>query len=238
MIVGLQGVQGCGKSYVGAQLDAEWETLSLDDFYLPDLSRTRGPPGTHDIHWLKRVLDEWKLGVRDICVPVFDKSLRGGQGNRCGTRRLSAHAKHLLLEGWCLGFLPLHEHDRDVREYDTVLRPRLDGLIVLHPPSLNVVYSWRLQSETVLDEAAVHAFVDEYLPYYRAYLPQLNADTSAIHLFMDDSRKVYRDPLHTRLTTVIEIIVECVSSQKKIDEYTENNCHAITIDAASSSPNT
>jgi len=215
MIVGLQGVQGCGKSYVGTQLGADWETLSLDDFYLPNLSCTRGPPGTHDIHWLKRVLDEWGSGVREICVPVFDKTLRGGRGNRCGTRRLSAHAKHLLLEGWCLGFRPLHEHDCDVREYDTILRAHLDLLVVLHPPTLNVVYSWRRQSEAVLDDASVRAFVDTYMPYYHAYLPRLHADTSAVHLFMDEMRNVYCDTLHSRSAVVSELIIEFVGSKKK-----------------------
>jgi len=215
MIVGLQGVQGCGKSYVGARLGDDWETLSLDDFYLPNLSCTRGPPGTHDIDWLKRVIDDWKMGVRDIRVPVFDKTLRKGQGDRCGTRRLNAHAKHLLVEGWCIGFIPLGQDDCVVRKYDTILRARLDRLVVLHPPSLNVVYSWRLQSETVLDDASVRAFVDRYMPYYYAYLPRLHVDTSAVHLFMDESRNVYRDQRHSRSTTVAEIMLEFVGSEKK-----------------------
>lgn len=215
MIVGLQGVQGCGKSYIGAHLGQEWETLSLDDFYFPNLSHTRGPPGTHDIHWLKRVLDEWKMGRRDICVPVFDKTLRNGQGNRSGTRRLSSHAKHLLIEGWCIGFVPLHEHDWNVREYDSILRPRLDRLIVLHPPSLNVIYSWRLQSEAVLDDKSVRAFVDTYMEYYRSYFPRLHVDTSAIHLFMDDARNVYRDEGRICSTTVSEHMFEFVGAEKK-----------------------
>lgn len=209
MIVGLQGVQGCGKSHAAAMLGPAWEHLSLDDFYHAGLDTTRGPPGTHDVEWLERVLDGWRRGERPT-VPVFNKTLRKGRGDRAGSRRLCPNAKHLLVEGWCLGFKPRHDRDLEVKRYETAILPHLDLLVVLHPPSLDIVYDWRRESETVLDEAAIDAFVQEYMPYYRAYLPDLHADESLVHLYLDESRNVYADeectqpmlPLHELISSL------------------------------------
>lgn len=115
---GIAGLQGSGKSTLGAQLAAlaAWRgrhvvALSLDDFYLdrPERERlarevhpllvTRGPPGTHDIALACATLDTLRAG-NDVPLPRFDKL-----GDRRLPRRQWPHsgrADLVLLEGWCL----------------------------------------------------------------------------------------------------------------------------------------
>lgn len=42
-------------------------------------------------------------------VPVYDKGARGGRGDRMGWRAVDARVDVVVLEGWCVGFLPLGE---------------------------------------------------------------------------------------------------------------------------------
>lgn len=193
VVVGLQGVQGSGKSRLGTELGSEWEAISVDDFYLPCLSVTRGPPGTHDVEWLERTLVRWKEGERDVEVPTFDKTLREGRGDRSGTRKLNRDARHLLLEGWCVGFEPLSSTDYAFRPYSERVWGRLDLLLVLHPPSLEVVHEWRWESEEKMGKEEVRAFVEEYMPYYRTYLPSLHSKEGAHHIFLDEERSPFLD---------------------------------------------
>jgi D-glycerate 3-kinase len=78
----------------------ELETISLDDFYLPYADRLnldptvykyRGPPGTHSIDLMKKVLQEFRShsNADGMYVPVFDKSCHAGKGDRVGFRKLS-----------------------------------------------------------------------------------------------------------------------------------------------------
>ncbi|KAL7801298.1 P-loop containing nucleoside triphosphate hydrolase protein [Trichoderma aethiopicum] len=102
LIIGLNGLQGIGKSTLVAPLA---ETLaskgvptlvcSIDDFYLtheqqvklarenPDnaLWQVRGEPGTHDIPLLKSVLTSL-LTHSPTSIPQYDKALFSGQGDR------------------------------------------------------------------------------------------------------------------------------------------------------------
>ena len=70
---------------------------SIDDYYLPLPARAaamaanpfaidRGPPGSHDLHWLNRSLDDF--AAHGQCrIPRFDKGLAGGRGDRSGSTR-------------------------------------------------------------------------------------------------------------------------------------------------------
>ncbi|EGR52040.1 uncharacterized protein TRIREDRAFT_56117 [Trichoderma reesei QM6a] len=102
LIIGLNGLQGIGKSTLVGPLA---ETLanqgiptlvcSIDDFYLtheeqvqlarenPDnaLWQVRGEPGTHDIPLLKSVLTSL-LSHKPTSIPQYDKALFSGQGDR------------------------------------------------------------------------------------------------------------------------------------------------------------
>ncbi|MCP9927569.1 hypothetical protein [Cyanobium sp. CH-040] len=120
--IGLNAPVGAGKSTLCrllAQL-AQSQGLrlavaSIDDLYLPWPQRlaalqgnpfavSRVPPGSHDVALLCRSLDRWRAGDA-LVLPRFDKTLRGGEGDRCGEQVSQADA--LLLEGWLLGCRPL-----------------------------------------------------------------------------------------------------------------------------------
>ena len=89
--------------------------ISIDDFYLPSQEMElaiknnpwnvpRGFPGSHSIDLMKDKLLEWKVDGK-LNVPVFDKSLRNGLGDRAHWRQDSPDL--LIIEGWFLGVEPL-----------------------------------------------------------------------------------------------------------------------------------
>lgn len=122
-LLGLTGLQGCGKSTVAASLVQQARrrgipalTLSLDDVYLGrrarmrlaesvhPLLRTRGVPGTHDLALLEHTLDALASASPEHPVPVprFDK----GRDTRYPPSRwpsISEPPRLLVLEGWCVG---------------------------------------------------------------------------------------------------------------------------------------
>jgi len=126
----LSGIQGSGKSTLTASLLTALSSygytplaLSLDDFYLPyadaqslahahpgnKLLQQRGQPGTHDALLAESVMRGLR-GREEVRVPVYDKAGRGGRGDRVGWRGAQAgEVDVLVLEGWCVGFLPLGE---------------------------------------------------------------------------------------------------------------------------------
>lgn len=198
LIIGVQGVQGCGKTTVCRRLQERFAetgracaTLSLDDFYKPsadllELARRhaddprlqgRGNPGTHDIDLLLGALRELRRGEATR-VPVFDKALRGGLGDRSATWRTVAAADVVLVEGWCLGFVPASTRDvvdRHVASYAR-LHDLLDGMIVLDAEPERA-YEWREAAERKqgngLTPSQVRAMVDRCLPTYRTYVPAM-----------------------------------------------------------------
>lgn len=104
MVVALNGMQGSGKSTLGrllkwayGLLGVAFEVASLDDFYLtyaertqldPTLYRYRGPPGTHSMAELLQVLRDFRAGADSLRLPVFNKALHGGAGDREGYREV------------------------------------------------------------------------------------------------------------------------------------------------------
>ncbi|KAK1252994.1 hypothetical protein MKX08_004181 [Trichoderma sp. CBMAI-0020] len=102
LIIGLNGIQGVGKSTLVVPLAAALEkkgiptlVCSIDDFYLthedqaalaranPEnaLWQVRGEPGTHDIPLLKSVFSSL-LRHEATLLPQYDKALFSGQGDR------------------------------------------------------------------------------------------------------------------------------------------------------------
>ena len=65
---------------------------------------SRGFPGSHSVELMHEKLFNWKLDGY-LKVPVFDKSLRNGLGDRSHWR--SETPDLLILEGWFLGIKPL-----------------------------------------------------------------------------------------------------------------------------------
>ena len=121
-LIGLSALPGCGKSSLGrwlegaaSQLGLSLQVVSIDDFYLDaaglDLAMQGNPwgvpralPGSHDLPLLLDRLSAWRQGEQPN-LPMFDKALRKGRGDRCGWR--PCPARILLLEGWFVGCEPL-----------------------------------------------------------------------------------------------------------------------------------
>lgn len=211
VVVGVQGVQGSGKSTLCRRLEATvpgcvW--LSLDDFYLPDAAldhshpdprlRGRGNPGTHDVARLRDCVDALRAGTnRHVDVPVYDKRLRAGRGDRTDeVRRVDATGvRVVLLEGWCVGFRPRGDDgdavDAHLRAY-VPLFDALDASVVLRADPA-WAYEWRAEAEPPDGMSDVRAFVDRFRPTYERYLAGLYDEdpppAPRLHVALDRDRR-------------------------------------------------
>ena len=127
-IIGLSALPGTGKTTLGKWLEAislklnfKIAVISIDDFYLPSdemklaiknnpWNVSRGYPGSHSVKLMYEKLSSWKING-ELNVPVFDKSLRNGLGDRSHWR--SDNPDLLILEGWFLGTKPLLNNIND-----------------------------------------------------------------------------------------------------------------------------
>ena len=149
LFIGMQGPQGVGKTTTANALceflctppnSLNVSVLCIDDFYLPydglkalsakypdnRLLSGRGQPGTHDLGLLRQTLLDLSLINENISVPVsvpiFDKSLFGGYGDRSSSRTtVNGPIDIVLLEGWCMGFYPLPREELRLK-YDFYVR--------------------------------------------------------------------------------------------------------------------
>lgn len=126
LLVGLSGLQGCGKStlaqalvHLARQRGLRAVNISLDDVYLGRAARrqlarsrhplwiTRGAPGTHDVTLLLHTLQALRDARADLParLPRFDK---GRDTRRPPSRwpRVTQIPHLVVLEGWCLGLQP------------------------------------------------------------------------------------------------------------------------------------
>jgi len=120
-IIGISALPGTGKTTLGKWLEAvslklnfKIAVISIDDFYLPSKEMniaiknnpwdvSRGFPGSHSSNLMHEKLLNWKING-ELNVPVYDKSLRNGLGDRSHWR--SDNPDLLILEGWFLGIEP------------------------------------------------------------------------------------------------------------------------------------
>ena len=127
-IIGLSALPGTGKTTLGKWLEAislklnfKIAVISIDDFYLPSYEMklainnnpwnvSRGFPGSHSVKLMHEKLLNWKING-ELNVPVFDKSLRNGLGDRSHWR--SDKPDLLILEGWFLGIEPFSSDFND-----------------------------------------------------------------------------------------------------------------------------
>ena len=185
-VIGLNGPVGAGKSTLALRLrqlcsDAgvKLAIASIDDAYLPWQARlqamagnpfhvNRVPPGSHDPQALLEPIRQWRqCSAAALELPRFDKTLRGGAGDRINP--WSGPADVLLLEGWLLGCRPLSRgviesglnarRDGNAEERIWVLRcndalaayqplwQELDQLVILWPLSWRWPRRWRFQAE-------------------------------------------------------------------------------------------
>ena len=135
-IIGLSALPGTGKTTLGLlleelslQLNFNISVISLDDFYLPASEMrnavldnpwqvSRGFPGTHSVNLMEEKLLDWKkTGI--LNVPVYDKSLRSGLGDRAKWKIETPDL--VILEGWFLGIKPYSKNDRSINYMDSCL---------------------------------------------------------------------------------------------------------------------
>ncbi|QUC19997.1 uncharacterized protein UV8b_04238 [Ustilaginoidea virens] len=134
LIVGLNGMQGVGKTTLVASLALALEgksiktlVFSLDDLYLTRqdqvefasanagnaLVQHRGEPGTHDVDLARSIFASLVEG-QPTSIPRFDKALFQGHGDRLPReqwRRLNQPGDEptevIIFEGWSVGFRPI-----------------------------------------------------------------------------------------------------------------------------------
>ena len=141
----------------------------------------RGPPGTHDLDLAQPVLaaiqsinDDTNVVVQ---LPIFDKSLFGGEGDRStDTVKISGPLDVFILEGWSVGFGPIPKNILKQRyenktsfsdttyftelslsslvtlnsylgEFATAIYPSFETIIQIEPESYQHVFTWRLEQE-------------------------------------------------------------------------------------------
>ncbi len=121
LLLGIQGVQGAGKSLLANCLAMllghdgyEVGILSLDDLYLSRQARAklaadvhplfqmRGVPATHDVALGMALLRDIQAGKSGICLPRFDKASDNPKPTSLWHKH-DAPIDILLFEGWCVG---------------------------------------------------------------------------------------------------------------------------------------
>ncbi|CAG8432746.1 7073_t:CDS:2 [Diversispora eburnea] len=144
---------------------------SIDDFYLTHkdqiklsqkylgnlLLEYRGEPGTHDISLGTRTLKnlciahenfykKLELGINsnepnEVLIPVYDKSLNNGRGDRTEKEnwiKVKSSFNIILFEGWLLGFKHLCKDQLELVYH---------SFIHIDTEDINYVYQWRLEQE-------------------------------------------------------------------------------------------
>ncbi len=196
-IIGISALPGTGKTTLGKWLEAislklnfKIAVVSIDDFYLPSdemklviknnpWNVSRGFPGSHSVKLMHEKLLNWKEnGV--LNVPVFDKSLRNGLGDRSHWR--SDTPDLLILEGWFLGIEPLSINDDQNKssnltfhEYEYIKKIQknlknyleiwtlIDNIWHLKPLKFEYMNSWKSNQEKEMLIQKGNALQDEKL---------------------------------------------------------------------------
>jgi D-glycerate 3-kinase len=187
-LIAVVGAQGSGKTTLARAAADRFGAaqISIDDVYLTRAGReamardvhplfaTRGPPGTHDLILLQRLIDALSDAGPDdeTRIPDFDK--RGDDRRPVEAWRVfRGRPSAILIDAWCLGCLPEDEIALAApinaleREQDPggvwrravngfVAGPyadfadRFDAVLFLRAPGFDVVLDWRGQQEADL----------------------------------------------------------------------------------------
>ena len=167
-LIGISALPGTGKSTLGKWLESislilnfKICVISIDDFYLPSNEMelaikdnpwnvSRGFPGSHSIDLMKEKLQKWKLHGQ-LNVPVFDKSLRNGLGDRAHWRKEEPDL--LIIEGWFLGVHPLSMESKNseiispkLSTYERSYRNNIQGNLLHYLDIWNLIdQTWHLK---------------------------------------------------------------------------------------------
>jgi len=193
LFIGLSGGQGSGKTTIATILkiimkkffNRETHVSSIDDFYktlgernkmakeIHPMFKTRGVPGTHDIHIIKNFFNFIKKNnFKKIKLPKFDKSIDDRLKKKYWFN-IKPKPDIVILEGWCVGAKPqsknlltkpiniLEKHeDQNLRwrkyvneqlkkEYKKVFG-MIDNFIFIKVPNFNMIFKWRYLQEKKL----------------------------------------------------------------------------------------
>lgn len=182
------GAQGSGKTTLAREAAARFGAaqVSLDDVYLTRAERqtlarevhplfaTRGPPGTHDLGLLRRVIDDLSAAGPDDETPIPDFDKRSDDRRPAGAwRRVRGRPAAILVDAWCLAAEPEdeaalaepvnaleRERDPDGRWRRAVngqlagayadVAGLFDAVLFLRAPGFEVVHDWRCEQEADL----------------------------------------------------------------------------------------
>ncbi|CAO3631402.1 unnamed protein product [Mucor hiemalis] len=219
MIVGVSGCQGSGKTTLCDTLvhllkeepyNLRVVNFSLDDLYLKHKDQValssrystnplygqRGQAGSHDLQLAHETFEKLLHSNQGpIPIPVYDKSLNNGQGDRLDKSQWKyplAPFDIILFEGWMVGFKPVIQIKREkfqytdritvndakvmnewLKQYEDEIYPYFDIFIHLSPADLNQVYQWRLQQEHHMKSTrGVNGLSDEQVKaFVETYMP-------------------------------------------------------------------
>lgn len=187
-VIAIVGAQGSGKTTLARAAADRFGAaqISIDDVYLTRAEREalarevhplfahRGPPGTHDLGLLQRLIDDLSAAGPDdeTAIPDFDK--RGDDRWPADRwRRFRGRPSAILIDAWCLAALPEdaaalarpinaleRDHDPDggwrravngfVAGPYAAFAARFDAVLFLRAPGFEVVLDWRGQQEADL----------------------------------------------------------------------------------------
>ena len=193
IIIGLSGGQGSGKTTITnilkiilkKKFNLNVVSFSIDDFYKTlnerkkmsnkedKLFLTRGVPGTHDISFLKKTLNNLKKKDFKKCyVPKFNKSI-DDRYPKNKWNKVKKKPEIVIFEGWCVG--AKHQSTKKLKKpinlleknFDKGMKWRIkvnnelknrykfifkqiDKLIFLQVPNFSYVYKWRALQEKKL----------------------------------------------------------------------------------------
>ncbi|KAJ3115101.1 hypothetical protein HK100_001458 [Physocladia obscura] len=182
--------------------------FSLDDFYYSftdqqkirhenpnnPLLEYRGNPGTHDIplllNFFERVASKQRIVTashegdgneetfKTLKIPRFDKSLRGGRGDRCNIAEWNTATLPvdvILFEGWCLGFqavLDSSRVERIINNASSIFENTSDH--VFDPNLVTLDNLMQVQANLADFQNVVYKFIDVF-----------------VHIFVEDITVVY-----------------------------------------------
>ena len=231
-IIGISALPGTGKTTLGKWLESislkfnfKISVISIDDFYLPceemklaiknnPWNVSRGFPGSHSVKLMHEKLLNWKING-ELNVPVFDKSLRNGLGDRSHWRLDNPDL--LILEGWFLGIKPysIDINDRSINTTDLSLHESsyvlkiqnnlkeyldiwslIDNIWHLKPLKIEYMNIWKTNQEKEMFLQKGNALKDEnlsnFLRMLNVSIPHKSFDVikSYALLLIDQERKL------------------------------------------------
>ncbi len=208
LIIGLNGPQGCGKTTISKKLKTSFSlfSISIDDFYLKKSDQEklsaqyknnpylkyRGYPGTHDIALGVQTLKSFKHQSYPIQIPLYNKSLFNGLGDRTNFETLNQPVDIVILEGWMLGFKPIENlKDQHLAIVDKLLAPYklwyefIDYWISLNAPDIDTIVNWRVEAEKTMTKQQAREYAELFRSAYHHYSKPFRNSLSKNDLVLD-----------------------------------------------------